>query len=209
MRTFYLCKNKTPSKGQGVPKINPQKIIRNKSYYRNRLQILLTYLNLRNSSILDLGCGEMILYDLVKDQIKSYLGIDQISFTEHEHFISGNILDKDVLKDQSADFIFLLGVLDHLTLDEKRNLMEMCKDKFHKSIIISQRNPKSFINFVYRSKAPVIEIVSYFENHSVSKLQMLKIPYTNVVFDLSKSREWIKNFCTEIVYIVSEEFSVS
>ncbi len=185
------------------------KIIDNKNYYKNRLKILLPYLNLRDSSILDLGCGEMILYDLVKDQIKSYLGIDQISFSEHEHFISGNILDHEVLNERQADFVFILGILDHLTFDEKMNLMKLCKDKYHTSIIISQRNPKSFINFFYRYKAPVIEIETYFKGHSITKLQMLKIPWTSLVVDLSKSKEWIRNWCTEIVYIVSEEFSVS
>ncbi len=98
--------------------LDKQKIERNSKYYKRRLEIVLKKLDLENTTILDLGCGEMILYDLLKDQIKSYKGIDQFVFSDQVYFISGNILDRDLLKEHSADFVFLLGVLDHLNVVE-------------------------------------------------------------------------------------------
>ncbi len=180
------------------------KIIHNKFYYKNRLRIILSNLNLHGASILDLGCGEMILYDLVRDQIKSYLGIDQFAFSNSEQFISGNILDKEFLKDHAADFVFVLGVLDHLPFDDKIKLLEICKGKYISSLIISQRNSKSFINSFYPSQSIVVSMEDLFPNDSIVKLYLLKFPFSKMVYDLSSCKSWIRSWCTEIVYIISK-----
>jgi hypothetical protein len=131
------------------------------------------------------------------------VGIDRILFRNSEHFVHGNILDKEVFKDLSADFVFLLGVLDHLTIDEKIKLLEICEGRYHESLIISQRNPKSFIHFFYSAQSKVYSIEDNFQNHSIIKFYLLKIPFTSLVFNLSEQRHWIQIWCTEIVYVIS------
>ena len=108
------------------------------------------------------------------------------------------------MKDHAADFVFLLGVLDHQSLDEKISLLEMCKDKFHKSIIISQRNPNSFLNLFYPSPSKVVSMEDLFPNDSIVKLYLLKFPFSKMVYDLSSCKSWIRSWCTEIVYIISK-----
>jgi hypothetical protein len=83
--------------------------------------------------------------------------------------------------------------------------LQSCKSNFRKSIIISQRNPDSFINFFHTESIPIIELEDYFKQNSILKLCLLKVPFTSFVFDLSKRSDWIKNLCTEMVYIITNE----
>jgi hypothetical protein len=182
--------------------MNLQKIIRNRTYYQNRLKIILSYLNLKGKSVLDLGCGEMILLDLVKNEISSYVGIDNCVIPDKPQFVRGNILDDHILKEYSADFVFLLGVLDHLNLEEKEHILKMCKDKFKVALIITQRNPGSFLNLFYRKKSPVVKIEKLFNNHTSKKIYLLKFPLSKKVIDLSQKYNWVKKLSTEIVYFI-------
>ena len=184
--------------------MNQQIIIRNRNYYKNRLKIILTYLNLNNKSVLDLGCGEMILYDLVKHEVTSYIGIDSISYSNDVHFVHANILDPDVLESYTAEFIFLLGVLDHISPDEKNRILELCKTRYSDSLIISQKNPHSFINMFYKKTSPVVDVEEHFKDHRITKVYLLKLPFNGWVFDLSRSGNRIKNWCTEIIYIITK-----
>ena len=189
--------------------VNQSDILRNGNYYKNRLKIILPFLNLKDATILDLGCGEMILYDLLQSQNKSYTGIDRFPFSNSKQFICGNIIDEELIKNQTADFIFLLGVLDHLSTEEKHSILQICQNSFHKSIIISQRNPKSILNWFHKNLSPVIVVEDYFKQNSIARLFLLKLPYSKFVFDLSKCSDWFKNLCTEKVYMISNEISAS
>lgn len=184
--------------------MNLQKILSNRTYYRNRLKIILSYLNLKGKSILDLGCGEMILFDLVKDEVTSYIGIDNCIISDKPQCIHGNILDEHFLKEYSADFVFLLGVLDHLNLDEKERILNIGRNRLSEAIIISQRNPKSLLNFFYPKSAPVVNIEEQFNNYPIKKIHLLKFPFSQQVIDLTRNNNWIKNLCTEIVYVISK-----
>lgn len=186
-------------------KSNQKKYTNNRDYYKNRLKVILQYVNLKDATIMDLGCGEMILYDLVHSNIRNYLGIDKYSFANTKNFVLGDIFDKNMLDNRAADFIFLLGVLDHIMFEEKVDILESCSNKFNTTLIISQRNPASFFNLFYKKIAPVINIQQYFENHHIVELYLFKLPFMDLVFDLSKYHGWIQKCCTEVIYLISSK----
>lgn len=183
--------------------MNPIKITSNRKYYRNRLQLLLNYLNLHGKSVLDLGCGEMLLYQLIKENITAYKGIDKQSWSNADHFMQADIMDFSNWKDFIADFIFLLGVLDHIAFSDKSDLLKQCIGKFRNALVISQRNPESFINYFIPAVSAVIDIEKSFRRFKIQKLHFLKIPGSDCVYDLSTKPEFIKKQATEIIYLIS------
>ncbi len=180
-------------------------ILRNRSYYKNRLKCILPYLDVYGSSILDLGCGEMLLKELVTAQNTSYLGIDHYKFSDSCDFIIGDISDKTTLENKSADFVFLLGILDHFPQEKKESLLQWCKGCYTKSLIISQRNPACVLNLFQVSLSPAMNLDDYFRNTHIRKLHLLKLPLFQFVIDLTNFQGWMKRLSTEIIYIVSRE----
>lgn len=182
-----------------------QKIIqKNRDYYKQRLQIILSYVNLRKASILDLGCGEMILKELLPDNISSYKGIDQIQFSDSCDFIQRDLLKESVSKNEKADFVFLLGVLDHLENKDKQKLLKIWQNAFNKTIVISQNNSNSLLNAFYKSNEQLIDIEKEFEGFHIKKLSLIKFPFLTVVFDVTYKQDILKKLSSEFIYIISK-----
>lgn len=88
-------------------------------YFKGHLQ--------NGQDILDLGCGNGRLIELLKDYQINYLGIDyseklideaKIAWPNYQ-FLVGDILDLSLLK-QKYDIVFLVAVLHHLPSDKLR-----------------------------------------------------------------------------------------
>jgi 2-polyprenyl-3-methyl-5-hydroxy-6-metoxy-1,4-benzoquinol methylase len=73
-------------------------------------------------SVLDVGCGNGRLLNLVKNKKVDYLGVDAstelITLAKQNYpgydFQQGNILDLSVLKEKKFDYIFCIAALHHL-----------------------------------------------------------------------------------------------
>lgn len=178
-------------------------VLKNREYYRNRIKNILPFLQLNEFSILDLGCGEMILLDFIKERNVSYTGIDIYPYRKEAEFILGNLLDPELIPNKKYDVLFLLGILDHLDMDQKHQVLLMYKNIFKKHFIISQKNPFSWINKCIQKDAMVIEIEKYFKDDQIQMIPLLKIPFCSKVFNLSNFKVLVRSFCTEKIYIIS------
>ncbi len=185
--------------------LTKNRIIRNKQYYKKRLQIILSYLTISQNSILDLGCGEMLLLDLLPKKISGYTGVDQISFFESKEFVQADLLEIGLKRVLQADFVFILGVLDHLDNMQKEKLLMLWKDSFKNTIIISQKNPKSLLLYFSQSKRSVISIIDYFLTNRINKLFLLKFPFSGMVINLTEWKSLRSFLSTEIIYIISKD----
>jgi 2-polyprenyl-3-methyl-5-hydroxy-6-metoxy-1,4-benzoquinol methylase len=177
------------------------KIFKNKIYYQNRLKIILTYLQLEGKSVVDLGCGEMVLYDLIADQLNSYIGIDQFHFSKKEYFIKADIRDPELFKEEKFDFVFLVGVLDHCSVADKKMILEHWTKRYKQGIIISQHNEHSLINLFF-NKTSVVNLKSQFINHQFKEIYLLKFPLLYKVYVLNPNWWITKYFSTEIISII-------
>lgn len=179
--------------------------IKNRRYYQNRIKHILKYISVENTSVLDLACGEMLLYKLKGFQMKSYFGIDQINFQEHPCFLQANILDDLFRIDIKVDVIFLLGVLDHLNFDQKLKLIEKFKQQFTKTFIISQFNELAWIYKKRNSMNAALNLNAYFNNLPIQYIYLIKLPFLKFVWDVTHAPNWIKKNCTEKVALISME----
>ncbi|MBK6545154.1 MAG: hypothetical protein IPG12_07775 [Saprospiraceae bacterium] len=179
-------------------------ILKNKKYYQNRIRRIIPYLDLQGSSVLDLGCGQMVLYESMGPKLREYLGMDNFPFSNKEYFILGDLKNSNLLPAKHFDFIFILGVIDHFIKDEKLNLVSLCKNKFQNSLIISQRNEHSLINKWLQQNKCTIKIEDSFENNKIEIIYLLKLPLFAFVFDLTKLKSLRSILSTEFVYIISK-----
>ncbi|MCC6815761.1 MAG: hypothetical protein IT267_05070 [Saprospiraceae bacterium] len=180
--------------------LDRKKIVRNRNYYRSRLKIILGYLDCTDKTILDLGCGEMLLkQELEANSIRSYTGVDSLCFNNESSFFCEDLFDFALHCRGNYNYIFCLGVIDHLQLSDKNRLIELYKRKFNELMIISQMNLQNlFLQFFIRN-----EYVE-FHNSIIQKIFLLKIPKTSFVFDLSRYK-YLRAYCaTEIIYLLRQ-----
>ncbi|MEP7196293.1 MAG: class I SAM-dependent methyltransferase [Saprospiraceae bacterium] len=173
-------------------------IVKNRNYYRKRIEFILLKLDLLNSSILDLGCGEMLLKKIIErfSPLK-YTGIDQFKFAEDVDFIQTDILEYGKNLKNQFDFIFCLGVLDHLTADQSKFLIDNYKLSFKKMMIISHSNFNNpFLKFF--GKANSQEYIH--ELNIVDRMYLIKLPLTQILFKLPSGSYLSKILATEIIY---------
>lgn len=186
-------------------KLNHRKYLKNRRYYQNRIKHILKYITVENTSVLDLACGEMLLYKLKGFHMKSYFGIDRIKFQEHPFFIQADILDEVVELDWEVDFIFLLGILDHLDYDQKIKLLEKYESQFKKALIISQFNELAWFFKKRHPRNAALNLNAYFKNLSIQYIYLFKLPLFPIVWDVTNAPNWFKKNCTEKVAIISKE----
>lgn len=185
--------------------MNRKIYIKNRRYYQNRIRHILNYISVKNASVLDLACGEMILYKMEGHTMKTYLGIDQFNYQDHPSFIQADIFDNTEVVNLDVDIIFLLGVLDHLEYNQKIKLLEKYKQLFAKTLVISQFNDAAWF-FKKRNaiKAPV-NLNTYFQKMTIQSIYLFKLPVLPCVWDVTNAPNWIKKNCTERVSIISKE----
>ncbi len=180
--------------------INPNLVIKNREYYRKRLRIILSHINLYNCSILDLGAGELLLREeLKKVSYQSYLGVDSISFQNDAEFLCSDIFDFGILTSNKFDAVFCLGVLDHLSKSDQIQLIDICNRLYTKYLILSKVNEKN-IFFRFRKQKFTIPI----PNTNKKRIFLIKLPFTRQVFLLKRKSWYISLLATEVVYIFNK-----
>ena len=82
-------------------------------------------LYIENEKILDLGCGEMLLKDFLPiERNGNYLGVDNIAYQNISDFICMDVLQFLKVNHNHYDFIFCLGLLDHLELEVQNEFLD-------------------------------------------------------------------------------------
>ncbi|NOT37420.1 MAG: hypothetical protein HOP11_08590 [Saprospiraceae bacterium] len=176
---------------------------KNQLYYRKRIRFILKELSFQGKSILDLGCGEFVLLDeLDRDIIKSYVGIDSIPFSSMRYpevkFICKDILEYGNSINDKYDIIFCLGVLDHMDKDKQENLLDIYKNRCNDYMVISLANwVNPIINLIIPKEEPCIKL------HIEKKLYLIKIPKTQFVFNISSLKPLRRFIATEIIYFLT------
>jgi len=179
--------------------------IKNRRYYQNRIKHILNYISVENATVLDLACGEMLLYKLEGPRMKSYLGLDQLDFQQHAYFVQADILDETVTTDLKFDLIFLLGLLDHIDFNQKIKLLTKYKHHFEKTFVVSQFNEAAWF-FKKRNPANAsIDLNAYFQNLTIQSIYLFKLPILPLVWDVTNAPDWIKKNCTEKIALISRK----
>lgn len=183
-----------------------KKIRKNKRYYLKRAQILLKNIDLQGKSVLDLGCGEMIIKKLAGHQMTAYTGIDEIAFQLDKDFICGNIFDHWNELEDKYDVIIALGVLDHLDEVNKQTLVNWCSENSREYIVLSHCNPESFLLNLFKIKCgpfPYEHLLNTFEKQ---KIYGMKIPLTQWFFELKMNAAFNRKWATEKIIIIQKKF---
>ncbi len=177
---------------------------KNYRYYRNRIQIILTYVNVRDQRVLDLGCGEMILWQAARHLLRNYTGMDELAYQQHPDFIQADICNESTLQDKKFDCIFLLGVLDHLDFSTKQKVLSIYKSKFESAFILSQYHSDAWYFRHLKVKNPTLDPALYFDPNKIKYIYLLKLPGYSWVFNLTNLPNFLRNLSTERIAIISD-----
>lgn len=180
------------------------KVKKNRHYYRRRIELILNSIDLSGKTVLDLGCGEMIIRKLLGDQLDAYTGIDEISFQQDPNFICGNIFDVVFSLEKNYDVIIALGVLDHLSPKDQDRLIRLCLDKSQESVVISHCHHNSLFLKWLGIKCRGINLLENCNVHDVQLKYGLKVPLTQWFLNLSLLPSYFRNFATEKIWIMSK-----
>ena len=182
---------------------NQKKVyLRNIEYYRNRLCLILEWINSsKPKSILDVGCGEMILKSMLNQRDVRYTGIDQYSpQSDKENFIHEDILAYTVEK--KFDIVLCLGVMDHLSSSDKEKLFHKIIQLTDSVLIISIKNYK---NLVYRALQKTDKegksLYLFLKKTSTKQMSILKFPYFQKCVELKK---FPSLFATEYIFYIKK-----
>jgi len=184
--------------------LNRNIYLKNRNYYQNRIRHILKYVSVENASVLDVACGEMLLYKIEGSRMKSYLGIDQIDYQNHPLFIHGDILDFQLENQVPVDFIFLLGILDHLNYPQKIKLLDTYKNLFSKKMVVSQFNEAAWYYNKDLEKYKTVNLNSYFQKDAIQWIYLLKLPLLPYVWNLTNAPKWIQKASTETIALISK-----
>lgn len=118
-----------------------------------RLRQIIKHIGGKNINILDIGCSETKIPELLKDKINKYTGIDLLEdvieinkkkYPKHE-FHKKNILGPDFLEGESFDYIIMGAFIEHLSLEDNITLFNKLRKKLKKEgkIIITTPHEKA------------------------------------------------------------------
>lgn len=170
-------------------------ILRNRKYYLRRIRIVLAQLGSIRGTILDLGCGEMLLKQNLKEtEILSYLGVDSINFGITKDYQQSDVLEFMGSVTTSFDYIFALGLLDHLSQTHKEELLEKCCRRTNLMLVISQANNQNPF-LLFRKKLNI----NNSSLHLIEQLFLFKLPLTRWVWNLSPNFRLRSILATEII----------
>lgn len=175
--------------------MNIELIKKNRLYYKKRIHFILQNLDCKHKSILDLGCGEMLLNDSLSNlSINSYLGVDELNFTDQTNFLNQDIITFGKSNSKSYDLIFCLGVLDHLAKKDQLELLDLFSDYFNELFIISEANKFNLgIRLIGSISVPKKKLIA------IIRIFLLKIPFTQIVIDLSNFKFIRDILATEVI----------
>ncbi|MEO6692415.1 MAG: class I SAM-dependent methyltransferase, partial [Saprospiraceae bacterium] len=118
-----------------------QLILKNRSYYKKRITFILEELPRITGIVLDLGCGEMILADKLQlNENVEVLGIDEQRFKESNFFIQGDAVQYISSTTRRFDYIFCLGLIDHLNPIDRESCINSCLEKINTCLIVNAAN---------------------------------------------------------------------
>jgi hypothetical protein len=177
---------------------------RNRMYYRNRLRLILTHLDLRDATVLDVGCGEMLLHELAGHEMRSYSGIDQLEWNTGVSYQRKGLLEEDLELEPSYDFVVILGVMDHLSYGKEIQVLDKYRCRFERAFVINQQNDKSWLNRLMGSRENLLDFIECFPGCEIRQLDLLKFPKWSRIFNLSGLPAWLRKWKTETVYIISK-----
>lgn len=175
-------------------------VIRNREYYRRRIKVILSGLDLKDCSILDLGAGELLLREELKGvNYKSYLGVDSIPFQIDSQFNSSDIFDFIETVKEKYDALFCLGVLDHFDNSQKERLLDRFERIWIRYLIISKANDSNLIIRLFKNR---YEVPKY--DYATQKLYLFKLPLSKRLYLFQSDTFFIRLIATEIIYIYTK-----
>ncbi len=185
-----------------------EKIIRNKQYYLNRLAHLLPMFHFEGKTILDVGCGEMLLKSFVMAQGGQYLGIDHNFQHTDTHFIPIDLFTFSPPGSSTFDYVFCLGVLDHLSDDGAVHAFEKYAAMAKIGFVFSLCNPSCVIAGFLSCKKKIGLDRMMRSNKILPLSYLLKIPLSQKLFNINKKTPWKKYLASEIIYYFNANESI-
>jgi hypothetical protein len=172
--------------------------LRNREYYRKRLDYVLQHVDLENLSILDLGCGECLLSECSEfKKIKAYTAVDELEYNLRIPYIKDHVVDF-LRRDRAPyDLIFCLGLVDHMDDLSYREFLTEIRKRSSAGWVISIAQSINPIIGLFQSKDRIRQM-----EQSLGKpdlvLKLLKIPFGSLIIDLSS---WPDFLSTETLWI--------
>ncbi|MCC6754659.1 MAG: class I SAM-dependent methyltransferase [Saprospiraceae bacterium] len=185
--------------GKGVA---PTIVQKNRRYYANRLRAVLPGMDFCGACILDLGCGEMLLRSMLPADIANYHGIDCWPASQSEAFTCGDLREIE-WDNRPSDYIFLLGVIDHLSRPEARLVLERCRRAFSKKLVVSQATPLGSLLGLKGSSGRFPALKQLFTGFECDVRLLMKLPLCQRVWDLTHAPLPLRKLATERVWIIS------
>jgi hypothetical protein len=172
--------------------------LKNREYYRKRLECVLLHLKMDGLRVLDLGCGECLLSEYpVFTKLRSYTGVDELDYPNRIPYIRQNVLDFLKTDQGIYDLILCLGLVDHLDDASFASLLTELRKRSETGWAVSiaqEKNP--VINFLKPSKRTIQMREAFGKPDLV--LNFLKLPLSSALIDLTG---WPAIFSTETVWI--------
>lgn len=169
---------------------------KNKYYYHSRAGLIISFLKVKDKTILDIGCANQSIYFYCKENCKKYLGIDILEFENKEHFIYADYLSLSL--PQTFDLVFLIGVLNHVKEEDQIIFLNKARSNTSQQLIYTYANPANLINYfisIIRKKNLIITGVN-----KKASIYLFKLPYFQKVWNFNAwpLREYL---ATEFVII--------
>jgi hypothetical protein len=182
--------------------VAPATVQKNRRYYANRLRALLPGMDFRGARILDLGCGEMLLRSMLPADITSYRGIDCWPASLSAEFTVGDM--RHIAWDEApSDYIFLLGVIDHLAEKDAMKVLERCRSAFSKKLVVSQATPLGRLMGRKHITGRPLPVGQLFFGFEPDVRLLMKIPRCQRVWDLTHAPQPFRKLATECIWIFS------
>jgi hypothetical protein len=174
------------------------KYIRNREYYRKRLNFVLQHINLEDLRVLDLGCGECLFSECSEfKKIKSYTAVDELEYKTRIPYIRENVVDFLKTDKASYDLILCLGLVDHLEDSSYRELLTEISKRSSSGWVISMASSQNPIIGLFHSAERTVLMHNYMRKPEL-EIKLLKIPFSSKIMDLS---HWPGFLSTETLWI--------
>lgn len=172
-------------------------IRKNKLYYQNRISLILRNLESIKGSVLDLGCGEMILKNYLNPAtVTDYLGVDNISFVRSEDFILSDVIEFIKHSQKSFDYIFAIGLIDHLDLNKSQEIIRWGMKSCSQGFILSISNGKN----IFLQNNTIQELAEDL-NEFKRLIYLCKFPFFQKVFSIPSDNWFVDVLATEVILI--------
>ncbi len=185
---------------------NQASIFRNRRYYQHRLECILRYVNPKDTTILDMGCGEQLLKTLLEGRNVQYLGVDHFPYPGNPDMLVKDLMESTELLNQYQQ-LWLIGVVDHMVPVQKSALLDQMNGRLQDVCIITQRQVHHPMNCILAT-TETVHVESFFPERIIEKLYFLKWPGSQRLHDLTHSSGFCKKLATEVVYIIRNQWSI-